>query len=212
MNETISNEDQHWLDALSGKTAEGIDPLQLAQALAVRKALIERREAIEADAVATENTGLDKVRKRLQREGLIEADRTSQSKKIWWNRVMYILGFGASGKGARAMPVWGVAAVLVVAVLVTFQVYGPQVDESQIYRGDPNTTTLIVDNPEQRANELAVGLRPLSPTTEIIQLPAGRYRLKVQGSQAVIDYLQTQRIEPVVVDGFITIHVVSTKK
>jgi hypothetical protein len=212
MNETISKEDQDWLDALAGKTAEGIDPLQSSQALAVRKALIERRETIEADAVTAGSIGLDKVRKRLQLEGLMKADKTNQSSITWWNRVIGILGLGAGGNGARTMPVWGVAAVLVVAVLVTFQVYGPQVDESQIYRGDPKTTTLIVDNPEQRANELAVGLRPLSPTTEIIQLPAGRYRLKVQASQAVIDYLQTQRIEPVAVDKFITIDVVPAKK
>jgi len=196
MNETFSTEDQDWLDALAGKPAEGIDPLQSAQALAVRKALIERREAIEADSVMAGSIGLDKVRKRLQLEGLMKADKTNQSSMTWWNRVMGILGLGAGGNGARAMPVWGVAAVLVVAVLVTFQVYDPQVDESQICR----------------ANELVVGLRPLSSTTEIIQLPAGRYRLKVQGSQVVIDYLQTQRIEPVVVNGFITIDVVPAKK
>ena len=40
MTEEISKEDQDWLDALSGKSPEGIDPFVSAQATAVRKALI----------------------------------------------------------------------------------------------------------------------------------------------------------------------------
>lgn len=81
MNEKISKEDQDWLDVLSGKSPEGIDPLVLAQASAVRNALTSRREAIESDANNIGDSGLNEIRARLQREGLLDSTEGSQQEK-----------------------------------------------------------------------------------------------------------------------------------
>ncbi len=69
--EEISKEDQDWLDALSGNPLEGIDLLVLANALAVRKALVSRRDAIKLDITTTGNNDLDEIRERLQHLNLM---------------------------------------------------------------------------------------------------------------------------------------------
>ncbi len=213
MTEEISKEDQDWLNALSGKSPEGIDPFVSAQAAAVRKALIARREAVETDAKSMGNSGLDEIRTRLQREGLMDSAETGQLKDGWWPRVKEILGIGSVGGGMKVAPVWGVAATLVLAVLVTFQVYEPQLDEASIYRGDPSTTTLIVENPDIRANEIVAGIKALSSDeVEVSRLKDGRIQLRIKDSQRVQDYLLNQRIEAMAVDGIIRIDVVPKKK
>ena len=212
MTEEISKEEQDWLDALSGKSPAGIDPFVAAQASAVRKAMVARREAIETDATNAGNRGLDEIRTRLHCEGLMAAAESVQRERQWWHRMMEIIGFG-SGSGMKAAPVWGVAMTIILAVLVTFQVYEPQPDEASIYRGVPNTTTLIVENPEVRANEIVAGIEALSSKgVEVSRLKDGRIQLKIKDSPRVQDYLLDQRIEAIAVDGIVRIDIVSIRK
>lgn len=213
MTDEISKEDQDWLDTLAGKSPEGIDPFVSAQAAAVRKALIARREAVETDAKSMGNGNLDEIRTRLQREGLMNSGEPGQLKDGWWQRVKEILGVGSVGGGMKAAPVWGVAATLVLAVLVTFQAYEPQLDETSIYRGDPNTATLIVENPEIRANEIVAEIKALSSGgVEITRLKDGRVQLRIKDSQRVQEYLLNQRIEAMAIDGIIRIDLVPKRK
>lgn len=212
MIEKFSKEDQDWLDALSGKSPEGIDPLVLAQASAVRNALTSRRDAIESDANSVGDSGLNEIRARLQREGLMVSPKGGQQKNGWWARVIEVFGLILRGGGAKAAPIWGLAVVLVATVLVTIQVRAPEENEAYILRGNPSVTTLIVDNPLQRANELLAGLKQLTGAVEVSQLSGGRFQLRVQDSQKVSDFLAEQRIEPNVVGGYITIDVVPKKK
>ena len=213
MNEKISKDDQDWLDTLSGKPPEGIDPLISAQASAVRKALASRRNAIESDTMAAGNSGLNEIRARLQREGLMDSPEQSQLKNGWWVLAMDTFGFGSGAGGVKAIPILGVAAMLLVGVLVIFQVRGPQTDDSLAYRGDPNTTTLIVENPELRANKIVAGLKAVaSDGVEMTRLEGGRIQLKIKDSQSVQDYLSTQRIEAISVEGIITINIIPKKK
>lgn len=212
MNEKTSKEDQDWLDALSGKSPEGIDPLISAQVSAVRQALASRRDAIESDAISVGDSGLNEIRARLQREGLMDSPERTQLKNGWWARAKEIFGSISRGGGAKAAPIWGLAAMFVATVLVTIQVYVPEENEAAIFRGDPSVTTLIVDNPLQRANELLVELKPLTGSVDVRPLSDGRFQLRVQDSQKVSDFLAAQRIEPNVVGGYITIDVVPKKK
>ena len=80
-----------------------------------------------------------------------------------------------------------------------------------VYRGSASAIVLIVDNPLQRKNELLNGLKPLTGSVEVTSLANDGFKLKVQDSLGVQDYLSTQRIEPTVVDGYITIDVVRAK-
>jgi hypothetical protein len=125
---------------------------------------------------------------------------------------MDLFGLGSSRGGAKTAPVWGVAAMLVVSVLVAIQARPPVEDEAAIYRGDSSVTILIVDKPLQRANELLAALKPLAGSVDLSPLAGGKFHLRVQDSEKVRDYLATQRIEPNVVGGYITIDVVPKKK
>ena len=213
MTEEISKEDQDWLDALSGTSPEGIDPFVSAHASAVRKALIARREAIETDAKSMGKRSLDELRTRLQREGLMDSAEPGQLKKGWWRQAMEIIGFGSVGGRMKAAPFWGATAMLVVAVLVTFQGYETQPDETLIFRGDPNTTTLIVENPEIRANEIVAGIRALSSDdVEVVRLKDGSIQLKIKNSPRVQEYLLAQRVEAMAIEGIIRIDVVPKRK
>jgi hypothetical protein len=211
MNEEVSKEDQDWLDALAGNPPQGMDPLASAQALAVRKAFMSRREAIESDAMTAGDCGLNDIRARLQREGLMASPESSQLKNGWWGRAMG--GFGSGAGGVKAIPIWSIAAMLLVGMIVTFQVRGPQTEEALVYRGDPNATTLIVENPELRANEIITGINKVASDAVVMQrLDDGRIELTIKDGPSVQDYLSTQRIEAMAVAGMIKIEVVATKK
>jgi hypothetical protein len=211
MSEELSKEDQDWLDRLAGKSPEGMDPLISAQAAAVRNAMISRRDAIESEAISVGNNGLNEIRARLLREGLLDSPEKSQPQSGWWRRTLDIFGFGPNGGGLKAGPMWGLAATLALTVLVTIQVLGPEGNEADVYRGSASAIVLIVDNPLQRKDELLIGLKPFTGSVEVTPLANGGFKLRVQDSQGVQDYFSTQRIEPTVVDGYITIDVVRAK-
>jgi len=209
MTEELSKEDQDWLEALSGASCDGADPSVLAQASAVRQALAARREAIELDAMSTGDRGLDAIRARLQREHLMDSADSSVLKAGWLARIRSVLGVGASGGGMNLAPIWGVAATLMLAVFVTFQLQGPQQKEDLVYRGDANITTLIVENPQARADELVAGIEAVSSdSVEVTHLEGGRLQLRIRDSEHVQDYLLEQRIDAIAIEGIVTINVV----
>lgn len=209
MSEDISKEDQDWLDTLAGKQPQNIDPLVAAEALAVRKALVSRRDEIEADAGRVSNIGVDEIRARLQREGLLVPSAKAEREHRVWERIKNFVGFGS----AQRFPIWGLAATLALAVLLTMQMPRHDPDEATVFRGDPNATTLIVENPEVRANEIVAGIKAISPNAiQMTRLSDGGIQLLITDSQPVQDYLLEQRIEAIAADGTIKIYVVPKKK
>lgn len=209
MSEDISKEDQDWLDTLAGKQPQNVDPLVAAEALAVRKALASRRDEIEANAAQVGNIGLDEIRARLQREGLLVPSAKDGREHSVWERIKNFVGFGS----AQRFPMWGLAATLALAILLTMQMPRHDPDEVTVFRGDPNVTTLIVENPEVRANEIVAGIKAISPNAvEMTRLSDGGIQLLISDSQPVQDYLLEQRIEAIAADGTIKIYVVPKKK
>lgn len=209
MKEEISKEDQDWLDALSGNNVEGIDPLVASQAAAVRVGLQARRAAIEADATVQDSAGLDKLRERLRRDGLLKAENGQQKNGSWLGRLLG--GLGITTGGALSIPALGMAAVLVLGVVVVLQVALPGRDDDMVYRGDPNVTRQIVENPDQRAEEFAVQLKLIAATFEVNRLSYGRVEVKVKDTQAVRALLESERLEPKQVDGYFKIEFVPKK-
>ena len=72
MNNTINQEDEDWLDALAGNPRPGMDPLNKAQALVVRDALLKQQEEIKAYARTITPEQKNKMRQRLIDAGLLE--------------------------------------------------------------------------------------------------------------------------------------------
>lgn len=209
MSEDISKEDQDWLDTLAGKQPQDVDPLVVAKALAVRKALASRRDEIEANATRVGNVGLDEIRARLQREGLLVPSAKAERGHSVWEHIKNLVGFGS----AQRVPIWGLAATLALAILLTMQMPQHDPEEATVFRGDPNATTLIVENPEVRANEIVSGIKAISPNAvQMTRLSDGGIQLQITDSQPAQDYLLEQRIEAIAADGTIKIYVVPKNK
>ena len=161
MNNELNREDQDWFDALAGRSKTGMNALDAEQALAVRNALSERRDAIEADARQPDAVQLNRLRQRLVREGLMETAAGNSRHSGLLGRFLGI--FGASGRGGlMAIPLWGAAAFMVIVVAVVIQIGTPDPSRREtavdVFRGG-TATVLIVDDPQARLTELQAGLR-----------------------------------------------------
>lgn len=213
MSEDISKEDQDWLDSLAGKSPKDVDPVVLAEALAVRKALASRKDEIETDAARVGDSGLDEIRTRLKREGLMGSSDRATQKHDWLAHIKGLFGLGSGTGSANMVPFWGVAATLALAIFLTMQLPLPEPDESMIVRGDAHATTLIVENPEVRANELVAEINALSlDAVQMTRLGDGSIQLLIRDSEPVLDYLLAQRIEAIAVEGNVKILVVPLER
>lgn len=127
---------------------------------------------------------------RLRREGL------ASSRSRWRNHML-----------------WGLAATVVLGVGVVFQMGGLQhdQDDANTLRGGGQSTVLIVPEPEVRLAELLAGLKATGEEPTIKREVDGRIVLTVKGSEKVLEYLATQRIEPTLDHGKLTIELRSVK-
>lgn len=218
MTDPISSEDQQWLDALAGHDAPSSG--LTASAHAVRRAMQQRRIEIEADAELVQDVGLDRLRSRLQGEGLIRSESEPTKSLLQW-LLLALFNVGAPTHGgsrganltmSRVIPVALALAIAGGAVWIAMQGRAPQADERLIYRGDPNVVTLLVDNPEQRAKELEAGLKALQGAVTVQALKPNGWLVRVQDSISTRDYLAAQRIEGLAVNGQISVLVLASEK
>jgi len=211
MSEDISKEDRDWLNSLAGEPPKDADPVISAEALAVRKALARRRDEIEADAARA--SGVEELRTRLQREGLMGSSDKAKHGNGLVARIKGFFGLGFGSGSVNRFPVWGFAATLALAILLTMQMPRQEPDEATVVRGDAHAVTLIVENPEARANEIVAGINEINPdAVQMTRLGNGSIQLLIRDSQAVQDYLLAQRLEAVAVEGNVKILVVPLKK
>ena len=211
MTQATDKEDEQWLNALAGRRDESAEPKVIQQVEALRRALKVRAESLETKVPYADDEQYEKILFRLQRERL----RTSSGgwrESAGWLKVAKVLGVSGDVAIQRNPVLWGMAAVLLLVVIATIRIQSPEEDESIRYRGDPNVTIQITDNPEQRAIEITNGVKVITLDVEMIRLPYGRIQIKIKDSQLVRDYLLGQRIEAIVVNGVITIDLVPPKK
>ena len=151
------------------------------QALALRQALQARSARLAQDTPRADAALFEQLQFRLRREGLL-----------------------GSSAGSRQWPVWGLAASLLVGLVWLTQVDGlfkRDDDGNATLRGGGQATVLLVADPEARLAELLAGLRAAGAQPQVYRQAAGRIRLQVMASPAVLDYLDTQRIAPALVEG-----------
>jgi len=117
-----------------------------------------------------------------------------------------VLGLPKDGISWRSPAVWGSVATLVLGVTVVIQSGGGLngQNEADVLRGG-TAISLIVAEPETRLAELLIGLRAAGEEPNVKRLDKGGIVITVVGNTKVLDYLNTQSIEPIVSDGKITI-------
>ena len=175
--------DTHWLAALAGQADPAADKASNLQALALRRALQARREQIEQNLPQADAALFEQLQFRLRREGLMKPP-------LW-----------------QQLPVWGLAASLLLGVSVLLQQGGwlGAEDADRLRGGSDQATMLLVNDPEARLVELLAGLRAAGVTPQVERQANGRIKLRMDGDPAVLDYLASQRIEPQLVQGQVSL-------
>src|ERR1035437_4454969 len=189
MTQAPDKEDEQWLNALAGQPDPNADPQVNRQAEALRRALQARSEMLAAKVPTADAAQYEQLMFRLRREGL------ASSQNRWRNPML-----------------WGLAATVVLVVGVVFQAgfLHQDQDDAHTLRGG-QSTVLIVAEPEVRLAELVAGLRTAGEEPTVKREADGRIVLTVKGTEKVLEYLATQRIEPTLDHGKLTIELRSVK-
>lgn len=205
MANTSEKDDEQWLDALAGRTDPAADPKQNLQAQALRLALQARAEKLEATVPFADEEQYQKLLLRLQREKLLA------TKSGWRTSPIWVKSTGAFGLSADAIPwkspvVWGLAATLAIGIVAVMRPQSsvPTRSDADILRGG-KATAQIVAEPEVRLGELLLGLRAAGDEPVVERIDNGSIVLTITVNPKVLDYLDTQRIVPLVTDGKATL-------
>ena len=186
--------DAPWLAALAGRPDPQADPVVSAQALALRAALQRREALLEARVPAADEALLQQLQFRLRREGLTGRNPAAAFVTRW--------------------PVWGMAATVVLSVAVYMGVasqHTPPEAATDVLRGGAGQVLeLRVADPHARLASLQAALQAAGSAPRVTPLPDGRIRLEVAATPAVLDELARQRLEPLVVEGQVTLLLVPT--
>lgn len=238
MTQTSDREDEQWLAALAGRPDPTADPATNLQAESLRRALQAQSASLEQSVPSASEAKYQRLLFRLRQERLpIETMRgDAGTVAVWRGRsstpakslgepsdfeeyeIPSFLLVNDHRKDAirkrRRLQVWATAALVVLSVGVVVQIGGRfvgQDDEIATLRGGGKATVLVVANPDMRLAELLAGLKAAGEDASVKRDADGRIMLTVKPSDKVLDYLGTQRIEPVVVDGAITLVLIRPK-
>lgn len=198
-----NKDDAQWLDALAGQAAPGTDPVTHQQADALRRALQAQSTRKDRFVPEADDAQYQQLLFRLRQEGLT-GQRGAWAKTLDWGRHQGQMA--ARVMTANNALVWGIAAMVLVAGVALVQLSpkgSGEADMRQILRGQG--TVLIVTDPAARAAELVAGLKAVGAEPAQVAAADGQVQLKFAASAAALDYLNTQRIEPQVVEGVVTL-------
>ena len=175
-----------------------------------------RREALIGPRVETESGDLDEdewgmlARRRgvavpreaaHELEQFIEAEDKRESRSRAMSERLYRPSW-------RTVSAWAVAATVVLGLGLALQMGLPwrdQASDDLTYRGDAQSTVLVVADPEARLTELLQGLESTAAEPKVERIDERQIRLTLKARQDVLDYLSSQRIEPMVKDGTIVL-------
>jgi hypothetical protein len=183
-----------------------------AQASALRIALQKRKAKLDSMVPQIDDSQYQQLLFRLRQEGLT-------GKQNSWIGVMD-WGRAKGQLAARVMTshniiAWaiGATAVLVIGVTLQMNLLQQGQDASRMHDAFRSGGTILsVPNPKARAEELQAGLKSAGTDTTVITGPDGQFQLKFKSSAAVLEYLNTQRIEPAEVEGFVILTITSPQK
>lgn len=198
-------DEEQWFNALAGRADPSSDARSSLQAQALRRALQARAEKLEVSVPFADEEQYQKLLMRLQREKLLASKSGWRTSPIWV-KTTDVLGLSSDVIPWKSPLVLGLTATLVigVAMVISLQNSVTTRSETDILRGG-KATTQIVEEPEIRLAELIQGLRAAGEVPVIERLGNGSIVLTITVSPKVLDYLDTQRIVPTVVDGKTTL-------
>lgn len=184
-------EDIAWAEALAGRPPVGMDPAVRQQADLLRSALQHRKEKLDAAIEAPSEANFQRLLFRLRQEGL---DHSKEA-----------------GARHRRPFVWGIAASLMLATVLTLQQVGFMggQDDDLVMRSGPDKATIRwVDDLQASRAEMVALLKQAGAEPKVTVIKAtGDVVIEVEASQTVRDALAGDplRIYPEIQDGKITV-------
>lgn len=204
MTDAPDKNDDQWLSALAGKPDLTSDKVTNTQADALHRALQAQSQRMDKFVPAADDPQYQQLLFRLRKEGLT-GKPNSWSSVVEWGRAKGQLA--ARAMTAHNSLAWAIAATTVLVIGVALQMNSLHQGQDasrmhEVFRSGQGTV-LIVTNPKSRANELQSGLNATGTETVIVSGPDGQLQLKFKPNSANLEYLSTQRIDPIEVDGFV---------
>lgn len=208
-------DDEQWLAALAGRPDPSADPATNAQANAMRSAMLARREQLERDAQLADASEFERLRSRLKHERLLQEKVTPKHSPNSTGFMAWVATlFPAKAEGSFILPTWSLAANLVLAIVVVFQLFTPDAskpNEADILRSG-QVTVLRVSDPKARLAELTDGLDKRNVRYVVKRSSVEIFELIIQANDEVFDYLIEQRIEANVIDEVIFLNIKKVEK
>lgn len=178
---TNEDEDQDWLDALAGKPNADANPDVTRRATALRQA-IQRHDVTLHSSGADAESGLQKLKFRLRREGLSGDNKPA----FYSNRFVQ----------------YAMAASVVLTVGLMMRIYlhqEPMQNEAEIMRGMGERQLVLAADPEERLKQLATELDRLGIKYQV-ERKEGKIILKILGvdpvKEDVASFLERNHIKP----------------
>jgi hypothetical protein len=214
MNDQSNKQDEQWLEALAGRPDAQADKDLNREAGALRRALEVNRQLLEDKVPAVDEAHLQQLMFRLRREGLTGGAKTSAS--THWQQLaarVSLRGLASVEAIARKPATWAFAASLIFAIGFALRgpYFGPKNDDTMLLRGGGDVTFIIDEKAEQKLSELVTGLNGIKAEFTQEQESYGKTLLKIKSTNEVLAFLAEKRIEPRVVDGYISIIVTPPK-
>lgn len=205
MTQAQDKDDAQWLAALAGQPDATNDTGANMQADALRRALQAQSSRMNNFVPLADDAQYQQLLFRLRREGL-NGRGGAWTNAVQWGRITGQMAARVIAEHNTIAWIIAVTAVLVIAI--AFQITQSQQGQGSNQVRDSlrsQGTVLAVSNPTVRAAELAAGLKATGTEPTIVTGPEGRVQMRFKSSTASLDYLSTQRIEPMVFDGYVTL-------
>jgi hypothetical protein len=201
----MTNEEQEWVDALTGKAIESASTGEQLLASSVRKAFLARRESLEADALNFEPEKLELIRRKLNQAGLINETQLNRKKSNFFD---LIIGIVSIKSGQAAVQKIGILVVILFIGFAISNTYlSNRADEQMLYRGAGSEAYIIDENPEARLAMLISELDLLKAEYSTEKLSYGRTLVKIKFTKEVEQFLLMKNIQIQEVDGYYSIFV-----
>jgi hypothetical protein len=198
----MEDDDKAWLDTLSGKPLGDSPTADELEAASVRRALIRRRDSLEADVSGFNAEKEEALRRRLQSHGFLKESDTDG----WVETLRGLLaGTGIRASGPSLQRIGIVAILVAIGIAVTAALLAPKPPPQLIPRGDGAVVYILDDDPEQRVNRLVKNLREIGADFTQEAQSYGKVKIRIKADQAVTDLLYEDRIVPKIADGHITL-------
>ena len=202
-------QDEQWLEALAGRPDPHAPPWLNKQASLLRKALAAQKSEIDRRTPKADEALYQQLLFRFRREGLLRTTAIPQQPRF---RALAASVLRWGGLAGAATLSWNprylaLAASVLLAVGIVFHggLFNPQAEEDflvlkggqMVTRGGERAIVQVVTDPNARLAELRSGLNAAGVQPKVSKDKSGRVRIAATRLDAVVDYLNEQRLGPI---------------